>query len=298
MNDIRLAWEPENKAPLAVIEARISDYLKNARQGVSLLGNGSLLFSPDGGSFESEARQAMQEARRLANFEVTPLKEGGFLVRFHAALAVFVGQEEFAAVREEIVARLDELKFPEEILRGRDGYPQDHLLVGLYARGKLQRDAHFFHFYKRIAASFGQVGQAPCESDSLTCSAVPRTEHVFLLLSADASLDLSGFSEKFFALIGAHDVELRESSNYLGGEYFRAFGEGVRYTVSLNDEAEFGEFAFSVQIEDQLVPREEFARAVDVLIKTKLLPCGYGVARLENAGQKNQYLIALNRPCN
>lgn len=295
MNDIRLAWEPENKAPLAVIEARISDYLKNARQGVSLLGNGSLLFSPDGGSFESEARQAMQEARRLANFEVTPLKEGGFLVRFHAALAVFVGQEEFAAVREEIVARLDELKFPEEILHGRDGYPQDHLLVGLYARGKLQRDAHFFHFYKRLAAG---PRQDPRESDCLTCSSAPRAEHDFLLLRADASFDLSGFAEKFFAVIGAHDVEVRESSNYFNGEYFRAVCEGMRFTVSLNDEAELGGFAFSVQIEGQLVPREEFARVVDVLIKTKLLPCGYGVARLENAGQKNQYLIALNRPCN
>lgn len=290
MKDIRLAWEPENKVPLAVIEARISDYLKNARQGASLLGNGSLLFSPDSASPENDARLAMQEARRLANFEVIPLRESGFLVRFHAALAVFVGQEEFAAVREEVIARLDELKFPEEILHDRDGDDKDHLLVGLYARGKLQRDAHAFHFYKRIAAGGRQVHGEP---NSLAPSSVSGSEYVFLLVRADAPLDLTGFAEKFFAAIGARDVEERESGNYLGGSYFRAVGEGFCFTVSLNDESEFGEFAFAIQVQAKKVQREEFVRAIDTLMKGKVLPCGYAVARLENAGQKSSYLTVL-----
>jgi hypothetical protein len=83
----------------------------------------------------------------LKKFPSRLFKRGGFLVSFHNAIAVFIGGEEFECERKEILRRLAELKFSEEEVIGQEG---DSLLVGLYARGKLQKDAHHFKFYKRI----------------------------------------------------------------------------------------------------------------------------------------------------
>lgn len=150
MNEMRLDWEPENKTPLTMIEGRFRAYMKGKKSGVSLLSNGTLIFSPNGRDDLDDAQKAMEEAKYLIDFQVDPLKEGGFLVSFHDAIAVFVSNEEFKAERGEILRRFSELKFPEEELVGKEGAQGDHLVIGLYARGKLQRDAYHFKFYKRI----------------------------------------------------------------------------------------------------------------------------------------------------
>ena len=55
---------------------------------------------------------------------------------------VYVGKEEFESRREEIQRRFRELHFPSESLRSLESeQDSSHVLVGLYARGKLQRDA-------------------------------------------------------------------------------------------------------------------------------------------------------------
>lgn len=151
MKEPRLMWEPENRVPLNIIEERLSDYMKG-KSGVSLLQNGTLLFikSADDGDDETDAREAMEEAKFLTDFKVVELKEGGYLAMFHSAVAVFVGHEEFQSARSEIVLRIRELNFPSEQFFGAD---DEHFLVGLYARGKLQRDAHQFAFYKRIVSA-------------------------------------------------------------------------------------------------------------------------------------------------
>jgi hypothetical protein len=115
-----------------------------------MLGNGTLLFISKGEDDIGDAKRALEEARFIVDFRVVGLKEGGYLVRFHDAVAVFVGQEEFDQMRDEIATRLSELRFPGEDFFVPPGDPPHHLLVGLYARGKLQRDAYSFHFYKRI----------------------------------------------------------------------------------------------------------------------------------------------------
>lgn len=150
MNEIRLSWEPENITPLSEIERQFSIYMAGKPSGVSLLHNGTLLFTPEGRNDEDDARRAMQEAKFLTDFQVNQLKEGGFLVSFHDAVTVFVGDEEFKKMRPEILNRLPELKFPSEELMGKESGDQDTLLIGLYARGKLQHDANSFNYYKRI----------------------------------------------------------------------------------------------------------------------------------------------------
>ena len=149
MNELRLAWEPVNSTPISAIEERMIIYTKD-RGGVSILGNGTLLFITKGEDDIEDAKKALNEARFIIDFLVVSLKEGGYLVKFHDAVAVFVGQEEFEQMKAEIAARQSELRFPGEKFFVPPGDPPLHILVGLYARGKLQGDAYNFSFYKRI----------------------------------------------------------------------------------------------------------------------------------------------------
>jgi hypothetical protein len=147
MNEPRLLWEPLNKVPLPEIENRFSAYVKGRSSGVSVLGNATLLFLKDEGDHERQARRAMEEARFLTGFEVDELREGGFLVVFHPGVAVFVGAEEFNEVKAEIRRRIDELHFPSESFQAD---LDDKFLIGLYGRGKLQRDVFDFSFHRYI----------------------------------------------------------------------------------------------------------------------------------------------------
>ena len=149
MNEIRLAWEPENLTPLADIEQRLMDYTKG-RGGIIVLGNATLLDLTLGSDDIEDSKKALNEARFIIDFRTVPLKEGGYMVAFHKAVSVFVGQAEFEQMKDEIVARLDELKFPGEKFFAPPNQPPEHLLIGLYARGKLQYDAYHFNFYKRL----------------------------------------------------------------------------------------------------------------------------------------------------
>ncbi|MEZ5646983.1 MAG: hypothetical protein R3E99_17845 [Burkholderiaceae bacterium] len=147
MDELRLGWEPDNLTPLADIEGRMRSY---GAQGVTLLGNGTLLFITGGDDPENDAKRGLNEARFLTDFQPVELKEGGYLVKFHRAVAVFVGAEEFNAMRSDIDRRLSELCFPGEHFIVPDGSTQLLQLVGLYARGKLQKDCYSFNFYKRL----------------------------------------------------------------------------------------------------------------------------------------------------
>ncbi|MHA6848891.1 hypothetical protein [Ralstonia syzygii] len=149
MNEIRLAWEPENLTPLQAIEERLMTYTKG-RGGIIIMGNGTLLSLTKGDSDIDDAKKALNEARFIIDFRVVPLKEGGYMVAFHNAVSVFVGQDEFEQMKDEIAARQSELRFPGEAFFVPPNEPPTHLLIGLYARGKLQRDAYFFNLYKRI----------------------------------------------------------------------------------------------------------------------------------------------------
>lgn len=149
MKELRLSWEPENLTPLSAIEDRMIVYTKG-RGGITILGNGTLLSLTSGADDVEDARRALNEARFIVDFRVVPLRESGYMVAFHSAVAVFVGQEEFESMRGEVLARQKELMFPGEAFFVPPEMTQDHYLVGLYARGKLQGDAYKFHFHKRI----------------------------------------------------------------------------------------------------------------------------------------------------
>lgn len=149
MKELRLAWEPENLTPLADIEQRLMAYTKG-QGGIIMLGNATLLALNQGDDDIEDAKKAMNEARFIIDFKTVQLKEGGYMVAFHKAVSVFVGQAEFEQMKDEIAARLSELKFTGEVFIAPLNEPPEHMLIGLYARGKLQYDAYHFNFYKRL----------------------------------------------------------------------------------------------------------------------------------------------------
>jgi hypothetical protein len=149
MKELRLAWEPENLTPLVDIEQRLMTYTKG-QGGIIMLGNATLLALSQGGDDIEDAKKAMNEARFIIDFKTVPLREGGYMVAFHKAVSVFVGEAEFEQIKDEIADRLSELKFPGEVFFAPPNESPEHLLIGLYARGKLQRDAYNFKFHKRL----------------------------------------------------------------------------------------------------------------------------------------------------
>jgi hypothetical protein len=149
MMEIRIAWEPENLTPLDVFEARLTEYVKDTG-GVTLLRNGTMLFIKGGEDDEADAKKVMQEAKFFTDFSVKEMKEGGYFVVFHDAVAVYVSAEEFLSMRSTIISRIEDLKLPDERVLNPNDSPHDHYLIGLYGRGKLYRDVFDFRFFKRL----------------------------------------------------------------------------------------------------------------------------------------------------
>lgn len=151
MQELRLNWEPKNTTSLEEIEERLKFYVQGRSNGVTLMCNGTALFTKNEGNHKSDAEFLMKHSSFMIDFKVVELKLGGFFVEFKDPVTVFVGQQEFESQKEIIQLRIKDLMFPEEIFfGGNDETKQRDLLVGLYARGKLQYDAHNFCFYKRI----------------------------------------------------------------------------------------------------------------------------------------------------
>lgn len=114
------------------------------------MGNRTLLFLTSSDNDVDDAKKALNEARFIINFRVVPLNEDGYMVALHNAVAVFVGQKEFENRKGEIASRKNDLQFPGESFIHPAGKPHQYMLIRMYARGKIQRDAYFFSLYKRL----------------------------------------------------------------------------------------------------------------------------------------------------
>ena len=148
-HDLRINWEPENLTPLSKILGQMEAYAKG-RGGVTILKNGTLLFIKQAVDDAASARKALHEAKFLTDFRILRLKEGDYLVALHSAVAVYVSADEFEAMRSQIENRIADLKFPSEELIAPTDSPRDNMLLGLYGRGKLQRDIYAFELCARI----------------------------------------------------------------------------------------------------------------------------------------------------
>jgi len=142
MNNVRIAWEPEWTSDFELVSQQVTKYMDNEATFAQFT-NGSCLILKPVENINEVIDGAMREARRIADFKVYGMRDGDFLVFFAGALLVYVGKDEFKQRKADILLRKNELMFPSEnILNPNSGErSEEELLVGLYARGKLQRDA-------------------------------------------------------------------------------------------------------------------------------------------------------------
>lgn len=148
MNEYRLTWEPEFSSNSAIVSRQFLKYMDNAKT-FAYFPNGTCLVLKDVLDIELVVNGAMKEARRLPDFEVFEMEDRDYLVSFANPLMVYVGKEEFEECKEEIQRRFRDLHFPSENLMPLNSTVKpEHVLIGLYARGKLQRDAWSAPSYK------------------------------------------------------------------------------------------------------------------------------------------------------
>ena len=109
-----------------------------------LLKNATCLFFKDMDNLDGKIAETMEFAKKLRDFSVDIMSEGDYIVDFGGPVDVFVGKEEFASNKSEILKRVEELKYPGEAFISEDekGLEQERMLVGLYARSKMLMDAN------------------------------------------------------------------------------------------------------------------------------------------------------------
>lgn len=141
MNEMRLSWEPETACDPSTVARQVFKYMDKDVAFAQFPNDACLMLKPVPNLNEA-IEGTLREARRFAEFKVYRMEEGDYLVFFASPLMVYVGKEEFDARREKIKSRLNDLRFQSEsvIPVSQEG-DEITLLVGLYARGKLQRDA-------------------------------------------------------------------------------------------------------------------------------------------------------------
>ena len=84
MQELRLNWEPINNTPLQVVERHIRHYMMGRKNdGVTIMSNGTLMFTYNGPDNVQDAKRAMNEAKFLLDFSVTEMKNGPYLIEFH-----------------------------------------------------------------------------------------------------------------------------------------------------------------------------------------------------------------------
>ena len=140
---MRLKWEPLNQAPHELIQERFLEYTNRKKQFV-LMENGTVLFLNDYCGVDSIVAECMENLKFIPDFSVQEMTHKDFLVDIASAAFVYVGKDEFENARHEVLERRGELQFSGESFLGEKN--QEHLLVGLYARAKMYRDA----FTKKI----------------------------------------------------------------------------------------------------------------------------------------------------
>ena len=99
------------------------------------------------------------------------------------------------------------------------------------------------------------------------------------------------FAKKLFTALGVEDQEARESSNYVGGQYFKGRRGNLLLTISLSDEEGHDDRPYWIHVAVDLPNTESAPDVVDRMIREKALPAGFKMARIINFGKHNEERI-------
>jgi len=88
--------------------------------------------------------------------------------------------------------------------------------------------------------------------------------------------------------VSVSGFEERESSNFVGGHYFKGSDDLFEFTVCLSDEVDHEDLPYWVQVSERLPMADGFTDVVDRFVKEKLVPAGFRSARMNNLGKLDE----------
>ena len=116
-------------------------------------------------------------------------------------------------------------------------------------------------------------------------------QYVDVLGAMNQADSVATFAKKLFTVLGVENQETRESSNYVGGQYFKGRKGHLSLTISLSDEEGHDNKTYWIHVAVDLPETENAPDIVDRMIREKALPAGFKMARIINFGKRNEERI-------
>jgi hypothetical protein len=110
-------------------------------------------------------------------------------------------------------------------------------------------------------------------------------KYINLLINSEHKKNLKDFVTIFFDAINISAYEERHSSNYVDGHYFKGGSGPFVFTVAISDEEDHQGLPYWVQVRSEIANSDIFELEIDNMVKDKLLPLGFKVARVLNFGK-------------
>jgi hypothetical protein len=114
---------------------------------------------------------------------------------------------------------------------------------------------------------------------------------VNFLFSYPAVNDLSSLSRLIKQLLGDIEFEERESSNYVDGRYFSGHLGSIRVVLALSDESDHDDMTYWIAFKSDEIGEEDLITFTDTIVKEKLLPLKFRIARFESFGRVDEQRI-------
>jgi hypothetical protein len=105
-----------------------------------------------------------------------------------------------------------------------------------------------------------------------------------LLMKRVPEESLEEVAHEVFALFGIGKFEERFSSHYVDDRYFVGQSNDLTVKVMLTDDGAHADLPLWIHLEPSGTTPESALQFIELLVKEKLLPRGYSVARLEEFG--------------
>jgi hypothetical protein len=138
------------KIPLALSVAadvdrieKTAGYYSDGKFFLEIYKNGTCVFPPVSMENKAESGDKLLAAlnERPVDFTVKEMDDHNFVVQFSNSVFAIVFADEFVEHRDEISQQAASLS-GDEVVMGRPGAPEEHMLIGLYARTRLLEDIH------------------------------------------------------------------------------------------------------------------------------------------------------------
>jgi hypothetical protein len=120
---------------------KTANYYADGKFFIEIYKNGTCVFPkvPLGKEPESGSSLLTEIGNHPIDFVVKEMDDHNFIVRFSDSVFSIIFQDELAENRAELVEQMKRSS-ESELLVGKSGAPQDHLLIGVYARTRLLAD--------------------------------------------------------------------------------------------------------------------------------------------------------------